>query len=103
MPLLRFVSGDSAVHYATRYERERRRGATLSVLSTLALSAGMVILLANDCGWSDRCEIGSGAAAASLTLTLGAFAVDIVGHRSTTRAGRARARALWWHNRQFAR
>lgn len=104
MPLRRFVSGDSAVHYATRYEHERRHGAKLHVLGGLAIGAGMVIALANDCGPSaDRCDIGNRAAAASITLLVGGITVDLVGQRSTSRAGRAHARALWWHNRQFAR
>jgi hypothetical protein len=104
LPLRRFVSGDSAIHYAMRYEHERRRGTTLSALGGLALSAGMVIALAHDCGFgADRCEISNRAAAVTITLILGGIAVDLVGQRSTTRAGRARARALWWHNRQFAR
>src|SRR5688572_18790386 len=104
MPLRRFVSGDSAIHYATRYESDRRRGFRLSVLGGLAMGAGLVIAVANDCGFgANQCEIGNRAAAASITLMLGGIAVDIVGQRSTTRAGRARARALWWHNRQFAR
>jgi hypothetical protein len=104
LPLRRFVTGDSAVHYATRYEHERRRGATLSVLGGIVSGAGMVIAFAHDCGiGSDRCDIGNRAAAASITLMFGGIALDFIGLRSTTRAGQARARALWWHNRQFAR
>lgn len=104
LPLQRFVTGDSAVHYATRYEREARRGNKLSLIGGLALVAGAVIAFANDCGFGDHdCDISDEAAVATLMLTVGGIGIDFVAQRSLDRAGRARSRALWWHNRQFAR
>ncbi len=103
LPLRRFVTGDSAVHYATRYERESRRGNTLSLLGGLAQIAGMGIAFAHECLIGDRqCDMSAGAAVATVTLIFGGLALDVVGERSSDRAARARARALWWHNRQFA-
>ena len=104
LPLRRFVSGDSAIHHATLYEREERRGSTLSLVGALAMTAGMVIAFAHDCGMGgNACRMSNETAIGTVTLMLGGMAIDIVGERSTNRATRARARALWWHNRQFAR
>jgi hypothetical protein len=103
LPLRRLVTGDSALHYATRYEREWRHGNTLSLLGTLAITAGMGIAFTHDCLIGDRqCDMSNGTAVATFTLLLGGFGLDVVGERSSARAARARARALWWHNRQFA-
>ena len=103
LPLRRFVTGDSAIHHATLYEREDRRGNTLGLVGALAMTAGMVIGFAHDCGLGGNgCRMSNEAAIATVTLIFGGLAIDIVGERSIKRATRARARALWWHNRQFA-
>jgi hypothetical protein len=102
-PLRRFVTGDSAVHYATRYEREARRGHRLGLLGGLALTAGLVLVYAHGCGVGDYdCDTSTEADVAILTLVFGGIGIDVVAQRSRDRSGRAFTRALWWHNRQFA-
>jgi hypothetical protein len=104
IPLRRFVRGDSAIHYATRYEHDARRGMTLSVVGGLAVASGLLLALSHDCGFgSSRCEISNRAAVTATTLMFGGITIDVFGERSTNRARRAQARALWWHNRQFVR
>jgi hypothetical protein len=109
-PLARFVSGDSAASYAARYERASGRASALSNLGTLAMLAGLGLAYARDRGcepysypWVTGCRDGDALHVTTAVLFAGGMVAAYGSIPFTRRAARHRARALWWHNAQFAR
>lgn len=87
-----FTAGDSAAWYGARAVRVRRRAAVLTDAGGLLLGYALVRgLTAGAFGREARAGAAVGAAALAVSVPL-QFVAD--GHLS---------RAVWWHNRQFAR
>jgi hypothetical protein len=108
MPLAELVSGsDSALHYARRYEEAAARASALSNGGGLAVLTALGIAWAHDRSRPDAWPYASSSndrwAVATGVLMLGGFVAEYASIPFVRRADRARARALWWHNRQFAR
>jgi hypothetical protein len=80
---------DSAVAHAERYQRLAPRGAVLAGIGSLLLVAPAL-----------REDLGDGAVIAA---TLGGAASTIAGTILLSRAQRALARSIWWHNEALTR
>jgi hypothetical protein len=104
-PLLRYVTGDSAVYYAMRYEHAVKRSAILAGIGAFALVAGTIVTIAreSDCpAFPFRACVGANDVTA-MSLVLGGEIALLVSLPFTKRARQSHARALLWHNHQFAR
>lgn len=105
--VLPLVAGDSARYYGSLYERNARRASRLGIAALTLLTASMVVGLTGDCRTivaldTEYCQDdASGPVAAGLLL--GGYTVQIIGFTISSRGHRSLARALWWHNRQYAR
>jgi hypothetical protein len=109
-PLARFVSGDSAGWYAARYERASGRANALSNVGTLAMLGAIGIAYLRDRGcdsgpypWVSSCRDGDALHVTTAVMFTGGMVALYGSIPFSRRAGRHRARALWWHNAQFAR
>jgi hypothetical protein len=104
LQVLPFVTGDSARHYAALYERNARRASRLSLAATTLVIAGAVVGLTAECNgvFATSCPDDTSVTIAA-GLLLGGLTVDMVGMRISLRGRRSLARALWWHNSQYAR
>src|SRR4051812_27817207 len=96
MALSRVVAGDSALHYARRYERDWKRGNGF-LLSSVALMGGAFVLAHHSsCNPYRRCDNYSDAqVGAMLGMAVGGLATEIVGVRALNRASVEAARAVW--------
>jgi hypothetical protein len=106
--VVRLVTGDSARHYATQYERNARRASLVSFTALTLVIAGLVVGLSGDCdtiptpfGDTTCPDDASGPIAGSLLL--GGFTLNFVSITISIRGHRSLVRALWWHNSQYAR
>ena len=105
--VLPFVAGDSARYYGSLYERNARRASRLSLAALTLLAGGLVVGLSGDCRTiipldTEYCQDdASGPIAAGLLL--GGYTLEIIGFTISSRGHRSLVRALWWHNRQYAR
>jgi hypothetical protein len=106
MPLTRVVSGDSARTHAARYEVNAQRSNVLGAAATLLLVAAYVVADSYDCapvqfGICSNADDSHGVAVGALAIGSGLGLLASVPFG--IRARRASARAIWWHNAQFAR
>jgi hypothetical protein len=93
--LSRYVKGDSALVYASRYERLSRRGDVITLLGGVAILNSMV-LARQHCG-DVFCSHSDLKLRSRLFLGAGG-AITFVGITNVVRSVKARNRALWWSN-----
>jgi hypothetical protein len=99
--LSRFVTGDSARHYALRYERDARRGLWLRLAAGAMMLTASVKAVQTRCvrrSWSDDNISGAGD-----RLFLSGMAVELASAAFRFRAEREGTRAIGWHNGALSR
>jgi hypothetical protein len=99
--LSRVVAGDSALAYATLFERRSTQATSLAILGGVLV--GISVANAKCGGAYSGCAYDWGFDSPGFPLLLaGALSVGIGAHFQV-RATRAGAKAVWWNNSRFAR
>lgn len=96
-----FVVGDSARHYAVRYERNARTGLALKFGAVGLISAGLIAGIHRPCV-KPQC-VGSHPASVNKTLIASGLVVEVASLSFRFRARHAISAALSWHNALLTR
>ena len=101
LPLASVVTGDSAVHYALRYQRYAGTGVRLASIGAVLTLSGVIY------GWARGCHdiecSNRSNEIAPLALEVGGLGFSAVSFPFTLIGRRASVRAIWWHNASLGR
>lgn len=98
LPLSRFVVGDSARHYALRYERDKRRAGWLELVAgAMMIEASVALVTQRRC--TGTSYFNQHPCPAKERMLYGGLAVDLASFLVSSRAEGEGSWALAWHNR----
>jgi hypothetical protein len=104
MALTRVVAGDSAMSYAVLFEHRARQSNVFGIAGGALTAAGLIVLARRPCQPTFfGCDHRDNGDWVGGSLIVPGVLLGIVSGAIQVRAQRARAKAVWWNNKHFAR